>query len=78
MIEHDGARNKVIPMYERWLRDERPHLMAALPELRVKDLACCCAPLACHGDVLLRLANATGNGLIEDSAASKGGRQPIA
>ena len=30
--------------------------MAALPELRGKDLVCWCAPLACHGDLLLRLA----------------------
>jgi hypothetical protein len=34
--------------------------MAALDELRGKDLACWCTPLACHGDVLLRLANAAG------------------
>jgi Domain of unknown function (DUF4326) len=57
MIERDGARDEVIAMYERWLRDERPDLMAALPELRGNDLVCWCAPLACHGDVLLRLAN---------------------
>ena len=56
MIGRDGARDEVIAMYERWLRDERPDLMAALPELRGKDLVCWCAPLACHGDVILRLA----------------------
>jgi hypothetical protein len=32
--------------------------MAALRELRGKDLVCWCAPDACHGDVLLVLANA--------------------
>ena len=32
-------------------------LMAALPELRGKDLLCWCAPEAYHGDLLLRLAN---------------------
>jgi hypothetical protein len=58
MIERGGARDEVIAMYERWLRDERPALMASLGELRGKGLACWCAPLACHGDVLLRLANA--------------------
>jgi hypothetical protein len=58
MIERDGARDEVIAIYERWLRDEHPDLMAALPELRGKDLACWCAPLACHGDVPLPLANA--------------------
>jgi hypothetical protein len=32
--------------------------MAALPELRGKDLICWCAPKPCHADVLLDLANA--------------------
>lgn len=36
----------------------RPELMAALPELRGKVLGCWCAPKPCHGDVLLRMANA--------------------
>jgi hypothetical protein len=31
--------------------------MAALHELAGRDLVCWCAPLPCHGDVLLRLAN---------------------
>ena len=57
MIGRDGAREEVIAMYERWLRDERPDLMATLHELRGKDLVCWCAPKLCHGDVLLRLAN---------------------
>jgi hypothetical protein len=34
--------------------------MAALPELRGKDLARWCVPKPCHRDVLLRLANAAG------------------
>jgi hypothetical protein len=31
--------------------------MDALSELRGRDLVCWCAPLLCHGDVLLALAN---------------------
>ena len=31
-----------------------------LEELRGKDLVCWCAPLRCHADVLLELANADG------------------
>jgi hypothetical protein len=31
--------------------------MAALPELRDKDLARWCLPEPCHGEVLLELAN---------------------
>ena len=57
MIGRDGAKEEVIKAYERWLRDERPDLMAALHELRGKDLACWCAPKPCHGDILLRLTN---------------------
>lgn len=29
----------------------------AQKELRGKDLVCWCAPLACHGDILLEIAN---------------------
>jgi hypothetical protein len=49
-------RADVIAMYRRWLQLQ-PDLLAALPELRGKDLVCWCAPEACHGDVLLELAN---------------------
>ena len=50
-------REHAIASYERWLCD-KPDLMAALHELRGRDLCCWCAPLPCHGDVLIRLANA--------------------
>jgi hypothetical protein len=53
----DGTREEVVVKYEAWLRAQ-PELIAALPELRGKDLACWCAPLACHGDVILRLVEA--------------------
>jgi hypothetical protein len=56
-IGRDGSREEVIAKYlARLLR--QPDLMAALRELRGKDLVCWCAPDACHGDVLLVLANA--------------------
>jgi len=54
-IGRDGTRAQVIARYERWL-SERPELLAALPELAGKTLGCWCAPKACHGDVLARLA----------------------
>ena len=56
-IGRDGTREEVIAKYEAWLRAQ-PELIAALPELRGKDLACWCKPKPCHGNVLLRLANA--------------------
>jgi Domain of unknown function (DUF4326) len=54
----DGDRAAVIAKHARWLRDQH-HLLRALDELRGKDLLCFCAPAACHGDLLLRLANAS-------------------
>lgn len=36
---------------------KRADLVARLPELRGKTLACWCKPQACHGDVLARLAD---------------------
>ena len=32
-------------------------LLAQIHEIRAKDLICFCAPLQCHGDVLIELAN---------------------
>jgi hypothetical protein len=52
----DGTREEVIARYRARLLLQ-PELMAALPELRGKDLVFWCAPLACHADVLLELAN---------------------
>ena len=57
-IGQDADRATVIAKYERWLADQH-HLLRALDELRGHDLVCFCAPHPCHGDLLLRLANAT-------------------
>lgn len=54
----DGDRATVIAKHARWLRDQH-HLLRALDELRSRDLLCFCAPAACHGDLLLQLANAS-------------------
>lgn len=55
-IPEDGTRNEVIAKYAAWIKTQ-PELLAALPELRGKVLGCWCAPKACHGDVLARLAD---------------------
>ena len=55
-LSREGDRNLVIAMYRRWLL-QQPNLLAALPELRGKDLVCWCAPERCHGDILIELAN---------------------
>ncbi len=49
-----GTRKEVISRYEQYVRN-KPELMAALPELRNKVLGCWCAPLPCHGEVLVKL-----------------------
>lgn len=52
----NGTRTEVIKKYEAWL-NTRKDLLAALPELKGKNLACWCSPFPCHADVLIRLAN---------------------
>jgi hypothetical protein len=42
-VKREADRETAIASYARWLRG--------------LDLVCWCAPLPCHGDVLLRLAN---------------------
>ncbi len=56
VIGKHGSRDQVVAQYERYLLASRS-LTASLHEQRGKDLVCWCAPCACHGDVLVRLAN---------------------
>jgi Domain of unknown function (DUF4326) len=57
VIGKHGDRQMVVTQYRSWLCDQ-PALLAALPELRGRDLVCFCAPRACHADVLKDMANA--------------------
>lgn len=51
------TRDAAIREFERWLYTQ-PELIARVKrELRGKVLGCYCAPLACHGDLLARIAN---------------------
>lgn len=59
VMRHESERSQVIEQYRDWILDQ-PDLMAALPELKGKVLGCWCAPRACHGDVLVELADASG------------------
>jgi N6-adenosine-specific RNA methylase IME4 len=78
-IPRDGTRAEVIEKYRAWIGTQ-PALMAALEELRGKDLVCWCAPLPCHADVLLELANREAPGpdpvAAADLAASAGRSTP--
>lgn len=53
----DGTREEVIAKFREFV-EARPDFKASIREnLRGKDLVCFCAPLACHGDILLEIAN---------------------
>lgn len=83
VIDTHGTRDEVVAMYEGWLRTGNPYcvaeateerrqdILAHLPNLRGKVLACWCPPkAACHGNVLLAL-------LREHEEAAQGeGRPP--
>lgn len=51
-----ATRQEAIEKYEAWLL-EQPELLARLPELRGRVLACWCWPLKCHAEVLAHYAN---------------------
>jgi hypothetical protein len=54
-IGRDGTREEVLARYEQYVRESPELLLARLPELAGRRLGCWCAPLPCHGDVLVRL-----------------------
>jgi hypothetical protein len=56
-IGQDGSREEVIEKYRQYLTLNPQVVAFARQELRGKDLACFCAPLSCHSDILLELAN---------------------
>lgn len=66
-IGRDGSRERVLKMYEVHIR-RRPDLIAALPELVGKRLGCHCKPLACHGDILVKLLKSFFGSLSYDSS----------
>ncbi|MEV3912799.1 DUF4326 domain-containing protein [Streptomyces canus] len=51
----DGTRAEVMAKYRVYLL-RRPDLLALVPGLRGRALACWCAPEPCHADVLAELA----------------------
>jgi len=57
ILGRDGNREEVCELFSHYAAFRlkiQPHW---LDVLQGKDLACWCAPLQCHGDILLRLAN---------------------
>ena len=56
VLGRDGTREEVIHKYREYILAS-PELMSQIHELRGKDLVCYCAPMHCHADILLELAN---------------------
>ncbi len=48
---------EVIELYRHHVHDHPELVERARHELRGKRLACWCSPLACHGDVLVAVAD---------------------
>jgi hypothetical protein len=57
VIYRDGNRKQTIRKYEKWLKKQPELIKRAKKELKGKILGCWCAPKACHGDILARIAN---------------------
>lgn len=55
-LGRDGTRDDVISKYQEWIL-RHPQLLDRLRELKGKRLGCWCKPEACHGDVLVELAD---------------------
>lgn len=56
-IGKDGTREEVIEKYRTYLY-KTVSFVGLREDLGGEDLKCWCAPLPCHGDILLEIANA--------------------
>src|SRR5690349_8425625 len=57
VIENESDRPWAIAKFLSWLETQPELVRDAMVELKGKDLACWCAPKACHGDVWIGIAN---------------------
>lgn len=55
-IGKDGSREEVLKKYINWLHDNPEFVTRVRKELAGKDLICWCAPSACHGHILAKIA----------------------
>lgn len=58
IIGKDGSRKEVIHKYKEWILGEGIYLLKDLWLMKGKRLGCYCAPLPCHGDVLVEIIEA--------------------
>jgi hypothetical protein len=61
-------REAILKQYAEWilLPPQRRLRRRMFRELRFKDLICHCAPLPCHADIILLIANANSFGANDD------------
>ncbi len=57
VIGVDGSREGVVGRYMEYVMSSPEMIASIRRELAGRDLVCFCAPRACHGDVLLKIAN---------------------
>ena len=57
VIGRDGDRATVIAKHSEWLLAQPEMVRRVMAELKGKNLECFCKPAACHGDLLLLVAN---------------------
>lgn len=51
------SREEAVRLFEEEIRSNPQNILDIINDLKGKNLVCFCAPLACHGDVLLKIAN---------------------
>jgi hypothetical protein len=54
-IGRDGERQLVLKLYRTWAERQLQRFPDWLKPLAGKTLACYCAPLGCHADILIEL-----------------------
>lgn len=51
------TREEAVRLYEEYIKTDPQFRKYVKKELKGKDLLCSCKPKACHGDILLEIAN---------------------
>lgn len=57
IVGKEGNREEVILKFKKYIESNETLKYMVKQHLKGKDLVCYCAPLACHGDILLEIAN---------------------
>lgn len=59
VMRSENDRDSVCDQYQKWLYSQPELMIAAVKELRDKNLVCYCAPRRCHGDTLMVVSKKT-------------------